>query len=619
MFNGNLQAASEIPCSNPLRAVTIVRVSTAEQAAAGKNGLERQRASNRRTMSDKGYQLVHEVELVDVSGSVSWHSPEIQDVLRMAERQEIDVIVISELSRLTRPDSLSDLALLDQFRDHGVVLDVGGVVQDIQNAAGFLAGGLQALLGGYERKMMLQKIHSSKEAARAAGRNPSADITLPLGLSYNRANHSWHYNEEVGKVQRAFSLIDGDTGLRNISEVARRTGIQPATLRNLLRNTVYIGVRTLDKKRNMAVKPMKAGARQGDRPKVARKPEEVIRVRIFPPAEQAVSDEQFYRVQAILNGLKEFNARIQSAKAKGGNLLAGTGRCGCCGLRLYATTSSHTSKDGVTKKRGHMVCFSAHYLNKNKSNRCGFGWVTKDRAEALVSSFVCSLLGEEEFLAKILEHAVSKRKDLLRLPDSDNHLRVRLADLEKIDKRIVDSLLAGVLSIPESKQARTRIAEERDAILRSIKAIDTEARTNMDPVSSRLIGRKEAWLSLNGTAERKAFLASIFAEVYLQNSKANGLVVSAFRLAPGLIPKGDSVWQSVAEIPVTLAEPFRIDPPPDNRAVGEGERICKRCDKILLLDSFYSGNKSSCKRCLQKIDREKYAKKKLQGDDLNNP
>lgn len=610
MFNGDLAVALQSSFESSLRAVTLVRVSTADQASEDKAGMDRQRVETARIVRDKGYRVVHAVELVDVSGTATAFAPEVQELLLMAGRREIDVIVVAEMSRLIRPDDLSNLALLDQFRRSGVVIDAGGTVHDVDDPSGFLAGGLQALIGGFERKQLLQKIARSKESARAAGRNPSADITLPLGLSYDRKSSTYHYNDDISKVQEAFQLIDGDSGLRNVSEIARRTGIEPATLRNILRNKAYIGIREYTQKRDLSVKVMKAGARQGDRPKVARRPEEIIRVRIIPPEKQAISDEQFDRVQQTLAGLKEFHARIQSARDKGGNLLAGTGRCGCCGLRLYGTTSSRTSKDGHTKARGHYVCFSHHYLNKNKTRSCGLGWVVKERAEELVSAFLCALLGDEGFIRKTLEHAVSKRRDLIRIPNSDNHLRSRLSEIERKDKRIIDSLMAEVLSIPEAKQARARLNEERESILRAITAKESEIKSDLDPVSSRLMGRKDAWLALESTPDRKAFLSTIFAEIYVQNSIEQGLVVSGFRLAPGLIPKGEDLWGAVSEIPVTLAEPFRIGPLPDNRPIAENERLCKRCDSILPLESFYKANRSSCKACLGEDSKKRYMRKK---------
>jgi DNA invertase Pin-like site-specific DNA recombinase len=610
MYNEGLAVALQSSVESSLRAVTLVRVSTADQASEDKAGMDRQRVETARIVRDKGYRVVHSVELVDVSGTATAFAPEIQELLLMSGRREIDVIVVAEMSRLIRPDDLSNLALLDQFRRNGVVIDAGGTVHDVDDPSGFLAGGLQALIGGFERKQLLQKIARSKESARAAGRNPSADITLPLGLSYDRRSSTYHYNDDISKVQEAFRLIDGDSGLRNVSEIARRTGIEPATLRNILRNKAYVGIREYTQKRDLSVKVMKAGGRQGDRPKVARRPEEIIRVRIIPPEKQAVSDEQFERVQLILAGLQEFHARIQSAREKGGNLLAGIGRCGCCGLRLYGTTSSRTSKDGQTKARGHYVCFSHHYHNKNKAQPCGFGWAVKERAEELVSAFVCALLGDEEFIRKTLEHAVSKRRDLIRIPDSDDHLRARLGEIERKDKRIIDSLVAEVLSIPEAKQARARLTEERESILRALRDKENQKDTDLDPVSSRLMDRKDAWLALETTPDRKAFLATIFAELYVQHSKEQGLVISGFRLAPGLIPKGDDLWSAVSEIPVTLAVPFRIGNPPDNRKIGENERLCKRCDSILPLESFYKANRSSCKTCLGEISKRRYLRKK---------
>jgi DNA invertase Pin-like site-specific DNA recombinase len=329
MFNHNLLPFSQHLTLNPLRAVTLVRVSTAQQAEDGRSGIDRQRAENARVVRDKGYLVIHEIELVDVSGTSSHQSPELQELIRMAERRELDVVVVSEMSRLIRPD-LASFSFLEEFRRNSVIIDCGGNVHDFNNSSGFLSGSLQALIGGHERMVMLNRMIQSKEAARAAGRCPSADITLPLGLAYDRKIDRFRYTDDVQRVQEAFRLIDLG-GLRNMSEVGRRTGIQPPTLRNLLRNKSYIGIREYTSVRDGSVKLLKANARQGDRPKIARKPEHIIRVRIFEPEEQAVSDECFARVQHALGQMRNHHARIQAGRAKGGNLLAGVGRCGSCG------------------------------------------------------------------------------------------------------------------------------------------------------------------------------------------------------------------------------------------------------------------------------------------------
>lgn len=613
MFNSDLQAASNSPSVAPLRAVTLVRVSTADQAQEGKAGMARQREANARVVRSKGYHLLDEVEIVDVSGTATFLCPEIQSLIRMAEAGKFDILVISEMSRLIRPNALGDLVLLDNFQSNGVKIDAGGTVLCVDKASDFLTNGIQLIVSGFERKAMLQKVMASKEAARAAGRNPGSDITLPLGLSYDRENRKYYYDSSIDKVKEAFAMIDGDTGLRNISEVGRRVGIEAATLRNILRNKSYIGIREYTQKRDLSTKKLKPGARQGDRPKVARLPEEVIRVRIIPPEAQAVSDEQFERVQLILDSLKESYARIKSERSTGGNLIAGVGRCGCCGERLYASTTSKLTSEGE-KRRGHYICYSAHYSNKDKTRRCGLGWLNKDEVEPLVSAFVCEMLGEESFIAKILEHAKAKRRDLIKLSDTSESLRRRLDEIARKDKRVVESLMAEVLSIPEAKQARTRLEEEKAAILRSIKCNEERGEENLDPVTARLVGRADAWRNLESTSDRKEFLASIFAEIYIQRTKKLGLVISAFRLAPGLIGKGEDKWGWLAEIPVTLAEPYRIGSPPDTREIGQEESLCKRCDKVLPLGEFYAKNKSSCKACLRVTCTERYRNKRSDGE-----
>src|SRR6218665_566219 len=106
MYNGNLAVALQSSVESSLRAVTLVRVSTADQASEDKAGMDRQRVETARIVRDKGYRVVHSVELVDVSGTATAFAPEIQELLLMSGRREIDVIVVAEMSRLIRPDDL---------------------------------------------------------------------------------------------------------------------------------------------------------------------------------------------------------------------------------------------------------------------------------------------------------------------------------------------------------------------------------------------------------------------------------------------------------------------------------------------------------------------------------
>lgn len=78
MLNSNSLMAS-LPQQLPqgLRAVTLVRVSTAEQATEGRSGLDRQRNSDASVVKAFGYSVVKAIEIVDVSGSSSFACPEM--------------------------------------------------------------------------------------------------------------------------------------------------------------------------------------------------------------------------------------------------------------------------------------------------------------------------------------------------------------------------------------------------------------------------------------------------------------------------------------------------------------------------------------------------------------
>lgn len=577
-----------------LRAVSLIRVSTVEQAAEGRSGLDRQRKSNSTVIATAGYRLVDSIEIVDVSGTSTWACPEMSGLMTLIEAGGVDVVVVSEMSRIFRPDDLSSFAPLDIFKRNGVILNCGGTVHDLASPEGFLSSGILSLLGGYERLSMLRKMVQSKEASRAKGGCPGSRITLPLGLHFDRGANKYHYGPEIAQVQEAFRLVDEEM-LRNLSEVGRRVSIHHRTLANLLRNPYVIGIREYTQKRDPTRKTLKAHGRQGDRPKIKRKPEEIIRVRIIEESQQAVSDDRFNRVQLVLAEIKDHHARHVAAN-KGVHLLTSVGFCGRCGKRLQGRTSSRIDAQGK-RSRGHYIC---------TGSGCGFGWHRKDRIEELVGEFVIKFLEDKEFVSAVLEHAEAKQDSkIVGFGDTGEAIRQQCAEIEKRDKRLLDALEAGAISLSELKQRRARLGEEKQRLLATLEASQTG--TAGAGLPGGLLGRiaemgADAWKSLACPRKRKALLTTLFCEVYLR-----GESVTAFRLAPSLVGTDAGVWSWVADIPVTLPMPFRItpeeDPPPP-----DGHKRCTRCKKVAPLADFYS-TRPACRACEKAANNARYAAK----------
>lgn len=587
-----------------LRAATLVRVSTAEQAAEGKSGLERQRQANAAVVAAAGYHVVESIEITDVSGANSFSSPEMLHLLSLVERRIVDVVVVSEITRIFRPDQWTSFAYLDVFKRNGVLLNCGGSIYDLDSPEGFLSSGIMSLMGGFDRLQMKRRLQQAREALRASGYCPGSEITLPTGLRYLRKQRQFIYTPEIAQVQEAFRIFD-EEGVRNISEVGRRVGIHHRTLKNLLSNPYVIGIRAYTMMRDQSRSVMKPGGRQADRPKIARRPEQVIRVRIFPSEEQAVSDERFERVQTFL---KEIEARHQRyvAPHKGTNILSSVGWCGFCGERLYTASGKKKLADG-TGTRGHYMCKSHHYLNKGRIPRCSQGWMRFEQMEDLVSAFVIRFLEDKEFVTAILGQAKAKQREtIVGIESAPTLLRQRLSDLEKRDRRLLDAVEAGAISLHEVKQRRQRLDEEKRTLLASLR--DAESSPGAEDLPGGVMSRiaslgSAAWTQVECPRERKKLLSTLFLEIFVK-----GESLTAFKLAPSLVGSDSGDWSWVADIPVTLPDPFRVTPLKEPVALPDGHRYCGRCETVLPAVDFY-GNRPGCRSCVKAANNARYAAK----------
>src|SRR5690242_3412513 len=279
------------------RAIELIRVSTESQAAEDRASIPAQRAINRKTAAVYGLTIVRSIEISDVSGSAVLKAPEIQELITLMGAPELHGVITREFSRLMRPENYADYALLQVFVDTNTILYLPEGPINFASTDGRLLGTLRAAMAGVERLDLLKKTWAAREEKRRKGELAQSRIVLPFGVSY-----PWSYTADAERVREAFRLfLSGET---SYSEVGRKVGIRMENLRNILRNPIYTGWRVIDKKRDMTLagKYVTKDGRQGDRRKIARAPEEVIRVKVLEPL---VSASEFNQVQRILNLKRE--------------------------------------------------------------------------------------------------------------------------------------------------------------------------------------------------------------------------------------------------------------------------------------------------------------------------
>jgi DNA invertase Pin-like site-specific DNA recombinase len=313
------------------RVIELLRVSTEAQAGTDRAGLPAQKAANLATAKAHGLTIVRTIAMADVSGAAVLRAPEMQELLKLIENPEIEGVVAKEFSRLMRPENYGDFAILQAFAETSTILYLPEGPMDFRNKTGRLMGTIRAAIAGLEISEIKERTWAAKESMRRAGKFPSADILLPFGVGYDRADEKWYYKPEAEKVAEVFRrFLAGQTNYDALSEFL---GLSRGSVKNILMNPIFTGWRVIDQKRDVSVssRTCRAGGRQGDRPKIDRSPEEVIRVKVIEDG--LVSESDFRRVQCLIEQKASRNLRMRTKV--GHFTYNGFLWCAKCGDRLH--------------------------------------------------------------------------------------------------------------------------------------------------------------------------------------------------------------------------------------------------------------------------------------------
>lgn len=476
------------------KAIELIRVSTQGQADDDKAGIPAQRASNRRTAAAAGLEIVRTIELTDVSGTAVLRSPEIQELLRLIESPDIEGVVAREFSRLMRPERFEDFILLQAFADTKTVLYLPEGPIDLSTKAGSFMGGMRALMAGWERREILERMHGAQEEMRRAGKFASGQ--LPFGVAYE--NNRWSYTGEAEKIREAFRLVL--TTSLPYAGIARRLNLGRTNLRCMLSNPIYSGWRVVDQKRD----PSPAGyvprpnGRQGYRKKIRRTPEEVIRIRVM---DGIVSESDFAAVQEILSSRANREQAIRT-KNQPRYMFNGFLRCAACGMPMYShknqTAEYYYCKLNGTRER-----------QKDPAGGCRTPYVMAKKIEPKIDEMFSVRLQHESTLAGIAEHFAKQSKNRVAGQAHDPEAVKQQIELLKAKRtRILDSFYDGIID-----------RQQRDERLASVSS-DIEAYKGLQ---SRLPANKPA-LDVDGLVD----LLSVFAEMaYLPREDKRSLLRAA--------------------------------------------------------------------------------------------
>jgi DNA invertase Pin-like site-specific DNA recombinase len=488
--------------------IELIRVSTEGQANDDRASIPAQRSINRRTAEAYGLEIVRTVELVNVSGAAVLRTPEMQNLLKLIESPDIHGVVVREFSRVMRPDSFGDYVLFQVFQDTGTVLYLPDGPLDLNSKTGKLVAGLRAIIAGNELSEIRERVWHAKEEKRRAGKLGQSQLVLPFAVGYQE-QRGFFYEPEATKVREAFRLFL--SGEHSYVKLAEMVGVSPRGMHLIMRNPIWTGWRVIDKKRDTSSQSRgytKTG-RQGDRPKVKRAPEDVIRVKVIEAP--LVSEQEFAAVQQMMDVKSKLHWRAHPEQ-RGAFVYNGFLICGECGSLIY----------GKFSKRHYYVC-KTRTMKQTTKSRCTSKSMQRDQLELKLDGIFSDQLTSRDFIKTLMEELEKK--------SNSGAIRSRVASIESdVGKlrqkrvRVLDAFFEGVLT-----------REERDTRLAALdkQMKFSEGMLMQEVPKPRLSATEMAsafsplfdWPVL-GRENKRRILAATVPEIHVRDYAVSGIAVT---------------------------------------------------------------------------------------------
>jgi DNA invertase Pin-like site-specific DNA recombinase len=494
------------------KVIELIRVSTEGQADEDRASIPAQRTINRRTAQTYGLTIVGSIELINVSGAAVLKTPEMQQLLKRIESPDIQGVVVREFSRVMRPDQFADFVLLQAFQETGTVLYLPDGPLDLRSKSGRLMGMIRAAIAGNERTEILERVWGAKEEKRKAGKLAQSAIVLPHAVGYSE-QRGFFYKPEAERVGEAFRLFLN--GEHNYSKLAEIVGVTPRGMHLIMRNPIWTGWRVIDKKRDTASasRPSKDG-RQGDRRKIMRAPEDIIRTKVI--AEPLVSEAEFQRVQGIMDQKSKLHWRSRP-DTRHSFIYNGFLICGACGDLIY----------GHVRRDPYYLCKRRYWPNGKRgvTLSCEAPTMRADRLEPTLDSVFSERLTDRGYLTAMIEQ-LEQRRNGNGNKSKIKRLESEIARLAEKKQRVMDGYFEGLIR-REEMDRRAMDIDKNIAATNEILSREGHSAPMLTVKELAAIVRPlYRWKAQDREAKRN-FLSAVVPEIHVHDYTVRGISLAA--------------------------------------------------------------------------------------------
>ncbi len=471
-----------------LRAVIYCRCSTEEESQ--QDALIQQVQESRQSVQQQGWLLVDEY-IEAKSGTTTAKRKEYNRLFEELRTDKFDIVQIKTQDRLMR-NTRDWYLFIDRLVSNGKILYMY-LERKFYSADDALITGIKAILAEEYSKELSKKINNAHYHRQEDGRR----FILPpntFGLQRLENGEIVLVEEEVSAIRMMFHLCK-TMGCRSIEHYLEEEGIRDRNgkpfkeeaIRRIIRNPIRCGTVVQNKvhfdfqlKRTVKV------------------PEEqwVVHKNVLPAA---VSEEEWKEANEAMDArAQERNVKEHhpGGKNPGKYMLSGKIRCGECGSPFYRTYRKRY-KDGELVVEWKCQKYLQNGRNSQKKMRSGQRKVkrTSDRGcdnihldeerLNLLLEKVCAQYDQGAGLndSEMIDKAIAILDDVLRKNDISlqrNHISRELEKYETQEKKLLNKLLADVISDHDYKIKREEIAAKAGKLRKELEKLQ-------DTGSSRIV------------------------------------------------------------------------------------------------------------------------------------
>ncbi|MCF8025347.1 MAG: recombinase family protein, partial [Desulfobacteraceae bacterium] len=370
---------------------------------------------------------------------------------------------------------------------------------------------IKGIVAGDEKRLIVKRAHAGKESARKNGKLANSKVVLPTGVGYDDTK-GYFYNEKSWLVKQIFDLFYYQN-VTSYSEIARKMGVANATVKNILKNKLYIGVREYKYKRGDE-RYHKPDGRRGDKKKVLRSPDEAFILTVIN--EPLIDPHIFNEVQKII---EEKGRSISRAERGSRFLYTEFLRCKYCGNKIYGTLG------GRKGKKSYYLCCSKtkQFKDKYGDMECKLRYIPQSDMENTLETFICEKLTDANFLSEVLSSSVcsDQAKFESDINDLENNLQAKNNQRQKLLDLYTENLLPKELLNEKAVQLNSEI----DRLQTRMDDIKTRAREQerLDIYKlAEMMGQVFSEFEFLKSEEKKAILKQTIPKIYISNDGVEG-------------------------------------------------------------------------------------------------